>query len=465
VIGIATKLPGNAALLKGQPDRIVEPAVADSTRRSTAASGVTASGCCSIRVRPWSATGFIARSRVPDLCQREPEYRRSRAVKAKLFRVAGVNPTGVGPDPPDPGRPRWKRCSGRQFDRVRLLVCRNGVYATASPQSPNAGHRGRVGEGGRHRADRPGGRGCALAADPAIDGRRVVHHETTTGLLNPSTRSPPWRRPATFGWRRRDQFARRGGAAAGRQRHRLRGGRTSNKCLHGLPGAAFVLLSSAARRGRPGRRGVSVPTFPATRSPAQVKAFRSRPRCRPSMGWRPRSTSSWTKAWINRHTEYRTSRLPRFAFERSARTDRRGGGSLSSDSKPEAAEGVDYERLTTRQARTATSFTPVSGRRPGRPSESHPPARSSWRSWRVSSSRSGARPGRSEARERRRALKAEAARAAQVMTGVRRLLRLQRRRRRGSTPRSGRGLRPRPEAGKQVPEPARGRPRWAGPRR
>src|SRR6185437_11867515 len=84
---------------------------------------------------------------------------------------------------------------------------------------------------------------AALDADPAIDAVAVIHHETTTGLLNPVheiARLADQRGVPTLV----DAIS-----SFGAERLELAGtgidfvACTSNKCLHGLPGAAFVLVS------------------------------------------------------------------------------------------------------------------------------------------------------------------------------------------------------------------------------
>jgi 2-aminoethylphosphonate-pyruvate transaminase len=89
----------------------------------------------------------------------------------------------------------------------------------------------------------PGAVAAALDADATIDAVAVVHHETTTGLLNPvgeigavaRARGVPVIVDAI--------------SSLGAEELNLSDSGidmvacTSNKCLHGLPGAAFVLLS------------------------------------------------------------------------------------------------------------------------------------------------------------------------------------------------------------------------------
>jgi 2-aminoethylphosphonate-pyruvate transaminase len=84
---------------------------------------------------------------------------------------------------------------------------------------------------------------AALEADPLIDAVAVIHHETTTGLLNPvqeiaavsKARGVPVLVDAI--------------SSLGAEQLDLEGtgidfvACTSNKCLHGLPGCAFVLVS------------------------------------------------------------------------------------------------------------------------------------------------------------------------------------------------------------------------------
>jgi len=181
-----------------------------------------------------------------DVCHREPEWTElERRVRAKLREVAGV-----------PADWRVALLAGSGTVAVesavraavrpgrRLLVVENGVYGERiARMAERAGidwdslrcpwtepcHPDRVRE--------------RLAA-PVYDAVAVVHHETTTGLLNPV---------ATIA-----EAARAAGALTlvdavssfGAEELEVAGldlvACSANKCLHGLPGASFVLCSPAA---------------------------------------------------------------------------------------------------------------------------------------------------------------------------------------------------------------------------
>jgi 2-aminoethylphosphonate-pyruvate transaminase len=138
----------------------------------------------------------------------------------------------------------------------RLLVCRNGVYGDRlAVMAARCGLEHDVLERpwtepieARDVADR-------LASDPRIEAVALVHHETTTGLLNPVAEIA-------------EAAARQGRivvldaiSSLGGEELELEGSGvamvacTANKCLHGLPGVAFVLLSPAgAERARAAAR-------------------------------------------------------------------------------------------------------------------------------------------------------------------------------------------------------------------
>jgi 2-aminoethylphosphonate-pyruvate transaminase len=130
----------------------------------------------------------------------------------------------------------------------RLLVCRNGIYgdriATIAQRSGTevvsirASHTQPID---------PAAVAAALDADPEIDAVAVIHHETTTGLLNPVheiAREADRRGVLTivdaissFGSEPLDAAASGIDIVAG----------TANKNLHGLPGVAFLVLSPRAQ--------------------------------------------------------------------------------------------------------------------------------------------------------------------------------------------------------------------------
>jgi 2-aminoethylphosphonate-pyruvate transaminase len=252
IVGIAGARVGERArLLPAQPDVIVAPdgfAALDDERWSS-----TRAHRQRVLLNPGPT---VVSDRVhraisgPDLCHREPEYPALFGrISDKLRAVAGVGfdwstvlLAGSGTSATEAMVGAFVR-PGR-----RLLVCRNGVYgdrlrliadrlglATVEVVAPDTEPiDAAVVEG-------------ILADDPLIDAVAVVHHETTTGLLNPvheigrvahelgvltlvdaiSSLGAEVLTPVPAGI---DVIA-----------------ATSNKCLHGLPGAAFLLLSPRAR--------------------------------------------------------------------------------------------------------------------------------------------------------------------------------------------------------------------------
>jgi 2-aminoethylphosphonate-pyruvate transaminase len=129
-----------------------------------------------------------------------------------------------------------------------LLVCRNGVYGDRI--ATIAGRLGMrvVAVTASHTTPiDPDAVAAALDANPDVDAVAVVHHETTTGLLNPvheiaavaNARGVPLVADAI--------------SAFGSEELRLDGtgidivASTSNKNLHGLPGVAILLVSPRAQ--------------------------------------------------------------------------------------------------------------------------------------------------------------------------------------------------------------------------
>jgi 2-aminoethylphosphonate-pyruvate transaminase len=130
-----------------------------------------------------------------------------------------------------------------------LLVCRNGIYGDRIATIASRLGIRVVGVGASDTSPiDPGEVAAALDADPGVDAVAVVHHETTTGLLNPvheiaavaNARGVPLVADAI--------------SAFGSEELRLGDSgidivaSTSNKNLHGLPGVAILLVSPRAQR-------------------------------------------------------------------------------------------------------------------------------------------------------------------------------------------------------------------------
>jgi 2-aminoethylphosphonate-pyruvate transaminase len=249
VIGSAADDTLREALRLAEPDAIVAPAEIAELERERYGSRRQLRPRVLLNPGPGLTTDRVKRAAAgPDICHREVEYRALEArVRRRLLAVGGV-----GGD--------WSVAlvagSGTAADELavaasvrpgrKLLVVRNGVYGERLLAIAEA-H-----ELQTTTIDRPwtsaveaGAIAAALAADTSIDAVAVVHHETTTGLLNPLAEIA--------------EVCRRAGvclvvdavSSFGAEPIALEGSgidmlvASSNKCLHGLPGAAFVLVSPA----------------------------------------------------------------------------------------------------------------------------------------------------------------------------------------------------------------------------
>jgi 2-aminoethylphosphonate-pyruvate transaminase len=186
----------------------------------------------------------------PDLCHREPEYGVLAArIEARLLQAAEA-PAG------------WRAVllagSGTAAMEAmvaastrpgkRLLVVRNGTYGERMAVMAQRHGLDHLTVDSEHwePAD-PERIAAALDVDPEIDAVAVVQHETTTGLLNPLAAI------ATVVRERGRILAVDAISALGAEELPLADGGidlvagTANKCLQGLPGIAFVLLSPAAQ--------------------------------------------------------------------------------------------------------------------------------------------------------------------------------------------------------------------------
>jgi len=239
------------ALLAGQPDLIIEPgglAAADAqrwgSRRPLRQLVLLNPGPTVVSDRVHRAIGG------PDLCHREPEYTAlAEGIERRLLQVAGA-PTG------------WRAVllagSGTSAMEAmvaastrpgrRLLVVRNGTYGERLATMAERHGTERVSVEAEHwQPVAPSAVADALDADPDIDAVAVVQHETTTGLLNPLAEI------AAVARARGRLLAVDAISALGAEELPLADGGidfvagTANKCLQGLPGMAFVLLSPAAQ--------------------------------------------------------------------------------------------------------------------------------------------------------------------------------------------------------------------------
>ncbi len=138
---------------------------------------------------PGNITSTVRESLVtPDLCHREPEFfqvmRECRAMLARLagggdaFRTVCVTGSGTA-------AVEMALCSAIPRNRG-VLVVDNGVYGRRMAQMAAAHHiPAEVIHCGITRPVRPAEVEACLAARPDFSHVAIVHHETTTGLLNP----------------------------------------------------------------------------------------------------------------------------------------------------------------------------------------------------------------------------------------------------------------------------------------
>ena len=252
VVGLAPAAPeGRRHLLDGQPDAIVEPAAFATLDAERFGSRRSNRQYVLLNPGPAVTSDRVHRAIAgPDLCHREPEYTDLfDRVRRKLLVVGGVGDDWAVVLIAGSGTAAMEAMTGG-FVRPgrRLLVCQNGIYgeriATIARRlgievAPvTAAHTEPI---------EPAAVAAALDAHPAIDAVAVIHHETTTGLLNPvheigaiaDARGVPVLVDAI------SSFGAEELPLPGTGLDVIAG--TSNKCLHGLPGVAFLLVSPRAQ--------------------------------------------------------------------------------------------------------------------------------------------------------------------------------------------------------------------------
>ena len=252
VVGVIAGGNGHATrldMLLGQPDRIVEPS--EFAEMDAQNYGRNRRHRQRVLLNPGPA---VVSDRVhravagPDLCHREPEYSDMFSrIRRKLFRVVGVPADWQLALISGSGTAAMEAMVGASVRHGRrLLVCRNGIYGDRLATIAE-----RLGietvdiRAAQTEPIEPTDVAAAIAADPTIDAVAVVHHETTTGLLNPVGEIAAAARargiPVIV-----DAIS-----SLGAEELQLPDSGiemvacTSNKCLHGLPGTSFVLLSPA----------------------------------------------------------------------------------------------------------------------------------------------------------------------------------------------------------------------------
>ena len=188
-----------------------------------------------------------------DLCHREPEFRDlDRRVRTKLRSLAGVTSDwGIALLSGSGTAANEAALRSAVHPGEQLLVVVNGVYGERLRESARrAGIDTVPVEGAWTEPIDPDRVAAALAANPDVRGLAVVHHETTTGLLNPLAELVSISAAADV------RAVVDAISSFGVEEITLGDGVdfltcSSNKCLHGLAGAAFVLVSpGGGRRAR-----------------------------------------------------------------------------------------------------------------------------------------------------------------------------------------------------------------------
>ncbi|HET7093005.1 MAG TPA: alanine--glyoxylate aminotransferase family protein [Thermomicrobiales bacterium] len=235
------------ALVYAQPDAIVAPDQFAALDADRSASGRAHRQRVLLNPGPSVVTDRVHRAIAgPDLCHREPEYSDIlQRVRSRLLEVAGVDDDWAMVMLAGSGTAAMEAMvGGSTRPGKKLLVCRNGIYGERIETiARRQGIDVVIVAASDLEPIDPAAVEQALAANPDIDAVAVIHHETTTGLLNPVHEIAA--------------VANRHGAlvlvdaisSLGAEALDLNGtgidfvASTSNKCLHGLPGASFVLVS------------------------------------------------------------------------------------------------------------------------------------------------------------------------------------------------------------------------------
>lgn len=248
IIGVAPADPARRRpLLEAQPDIIVEIDGLAALDRSRFSRDRAHRQRVLLNPGPAVVSDRVHRAIAgPDLCHREPEYSDILGgVKRKLFHVAGVGDDWAMVMLAGSGTAAMEAMIGASVRPGRkLLVCRNGVYGNRLLTIANRlGIETTVVATSDLQPIDPFAVSAALDAVPTIDAVAVIHHETTTGLLNPVHEI------AAEASRRDMRVVCDAISSLGAEELDLDGtgidfvASTSNKCLHGLPGCAFVLVS------------------------------------------------------------------------------------------------------------------------------------------------------------------------------------------------------------------------------
>src|SRR5436309_1700793 len=203
---------------------------------------------------------------MPDLCHREPEYfEMMRRCRAEITRLAGCGEdwttvllTGSGT-----AAVEATICSAVPADRA-LLVVDNGVYGDRMLKIARAhGIAAHAVRSDIFTPVRPEDVEMALASQPEVSHVALVHHETTTGLLNPVAEVA--RVVQRLGRRVIvDAMSSLFGEPLDVAQEPLDFVTASaNKCLQGVPGVSFVLARRSALQALRGR----APRAPGSAAP------------------------------------------------------------------------------------------------------------------------------------------------------------------------------------------------------
>jgi len=248
VIGLADADPAQRRhLLEAQPDVIVAPDEFGALDATRYASNRAHRQRVLLNPGPSVVTDRIHRAvGGPDLCHREPEYSDIfDRVRRKLLKLAGVEEGWALVMLAGSGTAAMEAMTGAATRPGRkLLICCNGIYGERiSTIATRLGHNVTLVSSADLTPIDPQAVAAALDADPLIDAVAVIHHETTTGLLNPV-------QEIAAVAKERDVLVLVDAISSfGAEDLTIPGSgidfvaSTSNKCLHGLPGAAFILVS------------------------------------------------------------------------------------------------------------------------------------------------------------------------------------------------------------------------------
>lgn len=251
IVGLAGRT-GRAPLLEAEPDVIVAPAELAALDRARYAGNRAHRQRVLLNPGPAVVSDRVHRAvSGPDLCHREPEYSAILdGVRRKLLHIAGVGDDWAMVMLGGSGTAAMEAMTGAAVRPGRkLLVCKNGTYGERIETiARRLGIDAVAVEASTLEPIDPGAVAAALDADPLIDAVAVIHHETTTGLLNPV-------HEIAAAARQRGVLVLADAISSfGAEDLNLDGtgidfvASTSNKCLHGLPGVAFVLVSPRGRQ-------------------------------------------------------------------------------------------------------------------------------------------------------------------------------------------------------------------------